>query len=351
MRMKQLWAVAILCAAVSVAEAETVTLHIAPNGNDNWTGPPASANADRTDAPLASLDGARNAVRRLKATQKTPAPIRVIFASGTYRLTKPVVFTPDDGGTVDAPITYQAAKGARPVISGGRRITGFRAGDDGVWQAKTKLKFEQLYVNNRWAQQNRNPNVFYHYTLRKVEYGLDPITRKTVNLSNRAFIARPGEGKYLRILDSPKHKHAFNPHFFYEPGHFGGVTTFAFDIRVAADTQMHYEWRQSGHPYRTGPSMAFDGVRVRVGGKVLTELPAGKWVRIAITGGVGAASDGTWDLSVTPRGGEAKTFKRLTIVHKDWKRLDWMGFSSTSTTKTAFGLDNLSLTNKARSKR
>ena len=110
MRMNQLVAAAVLCAAVSIAGAATITLHVAPNGDDSWSGRSAQANAERTDGPLASLDGARNAVRRLKAV----GPARVIFADGTYSLTEPVVFTPDDSGTVDAPITYQAAKGYLP---------------------------------------------------------------------------------------------------------------------------------------------------------------------------------------------------------------------------------------------
>ncbi|NQT88745.1 right-handed parallel beta-helix repeat-containing protein, partial [bacterium] len=112
--MKRLLTVAALVVAVSVARGGTVTLHVAPDGDDGWSGELVQANEGRTDGPLASLGGARDAVRRLKAGGKAAGPIRVVFADGTYSLAEPVVFTPADSGTADAPITYQAGKGARP---------------------------------------------------------------------------------------------------------------------------------------------------------------------------------------------------------------------------------------------
>ena len=156
-----------------------------------------------------------------------------------------------------------------------------------------------------------------------------------------------GRGKCLRVLDSPAQKFAHNPHFYYEPRHTGGVTTFAFDLRIAADTRMYHEWRGPGHPYRTGPSIWIEGGQVKVRGKALVALPVGKWVRIAITAGIGTASDGTWDLTVTPRGGQARTFNRIAVIHKEWQRLDWLGFSSMNVTKTAFCVDNAALSNGA----
>jgi hypothetical protein len=42
--------------------AGALTLHVAVDGNDAWSGRPARPNAAHNDGPLASLDGARRAV-------------------------------------------------------------------------------------------------------------------------------------------------------------------------------------------------------------------------------------------------------------------------------------------------
>lgn len=90
-------------------------LYVTPNGNDSWSGRLSRPNASRTDGPLATLQGARDAVRRLKASGQLRVPVHVQFASGSYPMTEPVVFTPEDSGTVDVPVIYEAAPGAKPI--------------------------------------------------------------------------------------------------------------------------------------------------------------------------------------------------------------------------------------------
>jgi len=186
------------CAALRARPVAEATLHVAVDGNDEWSGLIAAPNEDGTDGPLASLQGARDAVRRLKEAGER-RPIRVLVGAGTYALHKPVVFTPRDSGTPDAPVIYEAATGTRPVFTGGRRIAGFKRGDDGTWSAcvpdaaEGKWKFEQLYVNGRRAVRARTPNRLYHYMLRKAPYGIDPLTGKMANLANRAFVAEKAD--------------------------------------------------------------------------------------------------------------------------------------------------------------
>ena len=52
-------------------------LFVAPDGNDSWSGQIETPKSDRTDGPLATLAGARNAVRKLKAANANPKPIGV----------------------------------------------------------------------------------------------------------------------------------------------------------------------------------------------------------------------------------------------------------------------------------
>ncbi|MBM3890908.1 MAG: right-handed parallel beta-helix repeat-containing protein, partial [Verrucomicrobia bacterium] len=193
--------VAPACIAAFTTLASVVpaaTLYIAPDGNDAWSGQLQWPNRARTDGPLASLQGARDAVRRLKATGPLPQPARVIVAGGNYALTAPVVFAPEDSGTQQCPIVYEAARGAKPVFSGGRRITGWRRGADGVWTAQVpeveagRWYFEQLWVNGRRATRARSPNKFYYYMPRKISH------------RGPAFVARAADIQPLQNLPKDK---------------------------------------------------------------------------------------------------------------------------------------------------
>ena len=104
------------------SSSAAVTLHVAPNGNDAWSGKLARPNADGSDGPLATLAGAANAIRRLNKPREAVA---VKVADGVYSLNDTLVFEPQDSGTADAPIVYEAADGAHPVFTGGRKIQGF----------------------------------------------------------------------------------------------------------------------------------------------------------------------------------------------------------------------------------
>ncbi len=200
---------------LAVPELHALDLYVAPDGRDTWSGRLERPNAARTDGPVASLVGARDAVRRLKAQGPLTEPVRVRVAAGTYPLREPFVLTPEDSGTAQAPITYEGPPDAEAIVEGGRTITGFRAGPDGVWTASVPEVaagdwcFEQLWVNGRRAVRARTPNVVrlgetcvprYFYVWRKVGYGTDPLTGERADLSRRAFIARPEDVQPLAAV-------------------------------------------------------------------------------------------------------------------------------------------------------
>ncbi len=194
----------VLLVSLTALGAPPLVLHVAPGGNDAWSGRSAAIAAP--DGPVASLDGARRAVRKARAAGQS-GPVRVEFAAGEYALSEPVLFTPEDSGSAAGPVVYAAAQPGRAVISGGRRIGGFTRGADGVWVAKVPgvtagWYFEQLYVNGRRATRARTPNRFYHYMLRPVASGIDPLTGQNANLKSRAFEAEPADVAALQGLST-----------------------------------------------------------------------------------------------------------------------------------------------------
>jgi len=162
------------CAAALLAAAPAalaLDLHVAPDGNDAWSGRRARRNFWHTDGPLASLAGARDAVRRLQAQGPPAEPVRILIADGHYPLAAPLRLGPEDSGTAAAPISYEAAPGAHPVFSGGRVLTGWRPASNGIWQTRVPAAaagtwyFEQLFVNGRRAVRARTPNQGWFHLL------------------------------------------------------------------------------------------------------------------------------------------------------------------------------------------
>jgi hypothetical protein len=121
---------------------------IAPAGNDAGAGTEAE--------PFATPDRARLAVRDLK--RKEPArnrPVVVRVRGGTYYLSQPLTFAPEDSGTSAAPVVYEAVPGEEPVLSAGHLVTGWTRAADGRWRARlpgaenSGWIFSQLYVNDQ----------------------------------------------------------------------------------------------------------------------------------------------------------------------------------------------------------
>ena len=85
--MKRTLALGALVAAMLAARpaaAEAAELHVAPDGNDAWSGTRAQPNADKSDGPVASLAGARDALRKLRAAKPVQGPVRILVAAGRY---------------------------------------------------------------------------------------------------------------------------------------------------------------------------------------------------------------------------------------------------------------------------
>ncbi|MFD2880907.1 Ig-like domain-containing protein [Paenibacillus rhizoplanae] len=94
-------------------------LYVAPVGDDSNNGTEA--------APFRTIARAQEAVRLLN--DDMDADIVVNLREGTYTLTEPLAFTPEDSGTNGYFITYRSYPGEQAAISGGRPVTGWAVFD------------------------------------------------------------------------------------------------------------------------------------------------------------------------------------------------------------------------------
>ena len=192
--------------AVACRVANAADLFVAPDGSDTWSGTLERPNAARTDGPLASLVGARNAIRQVKAAGPLAQPIHVRIRSGQYAICEAILFEPEDSGTEQCPITYAGDSVERPTISGGRVVTGWeKQGDRWVTHlpdvAAGTWAFAALWVNGERRSRARMPNQGYFYTAGKAPPLVDAQTGQTSSSAHVAFRYRPGDMQPFTNLD------------------------------------------------------------------------------------------------------------------------------------------------------
>ncbi len=132
----------------SAAPPTSVTLYVAPGGNDFWSGRLAAPNSTNTDGPLATFDRARTFVQSIAKAGLTQ--VNVQFRAGTYFLPATEMFSAADSGSATMQIVYQNYPGESPVISGGVRVQNWTNTGGDTWKttlpASTKY-FENLFYN------------------------------------------------------------------------------------------------------------------------------------------------------------------------------------------------------------
>ncbi len=178
--------------------------YVSPDGNDSWSGTLAEPNANKTDGPFATITRAQQAVRDLKKQVYFPKDepvekrwigsphelgkgkdILVLIRDGFYTLNAPVVFGSLDGGErvetnlptgafeyhklKDHYVTWAAYPGEKPVISGGKPVSGWsKKGDQ--WTAKVDGSVNMLVAEGRKQILARTPDK---------EYFTPPVISKT----------------------------------------------------------------------------------------------------------------------------------------------------------------------------
>jgi len=178
---------------------ENIEFYVAPDGR-------ATADGSNVATPFASLENAQQAIRKLKHAGKLIRPVIVYMRGGTYNISKPYLFNEEDGGTKTCPITYQAYRNEEVIISGGKKITGWKPYKKGIWMTKLpevtkgEWSFRQLYVNGSLKQRARTPNqgflrvkgfpdgkppeVHYHTDCQRFEYAEGDLKPGWANLTD-----------------------------------------------------------------------------------------------------------------------------------------------------------------------
>ena len=173
-----------LLVAISVS-AKSLTLIVATNGNDRWSGRLEKPARDGMDGPLATLPAALKTTRASRRNSSGPPErVTILLRGGTYSVAEPIVLTPEDSGS-DAghPFTIAAVRNERPVLSGGRQVRGWKRveGQAGLWRAEVpearagKWYFRQLFVNGARKQRARSPGRGYYQ-----HYGRENIVRNNI---------------------------------------------------------------------------------------------------------------------------------------------------------------------------
>lgn len=131
-------------------------VYVSPSGND--------LNPGTKDEPLATLNGARDKVRELRASDRIDGPFEVIALEGEYFMFQPLTLSVADGGTERSPLVFKAEEGKKVIFSGGVKISGFEKVNERLWRgfipqvAYYNNYFEQLYVNGKRAVRAKSPN-------------------------------------------------------------------------------------------------------------------------------------------------------------------------------------------------
>jgi hypothetical protein len=129
-------------AAASAASRGATYLFVAPSGTGK-------------DCTSISPCALRTAQADIEADRTAKGHRVVQLAGGTYRLASALTFGSADSGRPGAPVSYQAAPGQTPVLSGGQAITGWklhdRTRDIYVASVPKGFKTRQLYVDGQRA--------------------------------------------------------------------------------------------------------------------------------------------------------------------------------------------------------
>jgi hypothetical protein len=128
----------------SAKAGSAVTIAVSPSGDDSGAG--------TKERPFRTLRRAQQAVREVNVGHD----VTVELGDGVYRLSEPLIFTASDGGRNGHHVSWTAAEGAKPVLSGASAVTGWKLFDKEkqIWVADVPAGVDarELWVDDALAR-------------------------------------------------------------------------------------------------------------------------------------------------------------------------------------------------------
>lgn len=105
---------------------------VSENGNDAWSGQSPEVSANQQDGPFATLERARDAIRKARAMGDAGAQT-VNVRKGTYRLKEAFRLEAQDSGDKEHPVLWKAYKDEKPILTGAFPVKGWT-----TWKGEIK---------------------------------------------------------------------------------------------------------------------------------------------------------------------------------------------------------------------
>lgn len=142
----------LLCLALCSCRDTTVSIYVAPDGNDEYNG--------ALNTPVKTLDRALALVETQRAENPT-ASIEVWLRAGTYYLPQPLTLTAAHSGTRAHPLYIRPYSGEAVTLSGAQAITPrWEQAEGPLWRTPLSMDqtFDQLFIDDRRQILARYPN-------------------------------------------------------------------------------------------------------------------------------------------------------------------------------------------------